>query len=160
MTPPGEVMRAALPVSMRLESYTSLSLVNGWEERLVDESELSRDEKEIVGVFRERGEICMAEVEKLLRRKDVYVAVRALLEKEIIGIKESVDDLFKPKIERWVRWKQKFASEELDGILDSLKRARTQYKMLCDWVYYSDEHRVEGVPRTEFIQKIVVQPRP
>ncbi len=34
---------------------------------------------------------------KLLRRKDVYVAVRALLEKEIIGIKESVDDLFKPK---------------------------------------------------------------
>ena len=44
--------------------------------------------------------------------------------------------------------------EELDGILDSLKRARTQYKMLCDWVYYSDEHRVEGVPRTEFIQKI------
>ena len=92
-----------------LGDYTSLSLVNGWEERLVDESELSRDEKEIVGVFRERGEICMAEVEKLLRRKDVYVAVRALLEKEIIGIKESVDDLFKPKIERLVRWKQKFA---------------------------------------------------
>ena len=154
MTPPGEVMRAALPVSMRLESYTSLSLVNGWEERLVDESELSRDEKEIVGVFRERGEICMAEVEKLLKRKDVYVAVRALLEKEIIGIKESVDDLFKPKIERLVRWKRKFTSEELDEILDSLKRARAQYKMLCDWVYYSDEHRIEGVPRTEFIQKI------
>ena len=83
------------------------------------------------------------------------VAVRALLEKEIIGIKESVDDLFKPKIERWVRWKQKFASEELDGILDSLKRARTQYKMLCDWVYYSDEHRVEGLPRTEFIQIVL-----
>ena len=61
---------------------------------------------------------------KTLGRKDVYVAVRALLEKEIIGIKESVDDLFKPKIERLVRWKQKFASEELDGILDSLKRAR------------------------------------
>lgn len=53
-----------------------------------------------------------------------------------------------------MRWKRKFTSEELDGILDSLKRARAQYKMLCDWVYYSDEHRVEGVPRTEFIQKI------
>ena len=154
MTPPGEVTRAALPVSMRLESYTSLSLVNGWEEKLADESELSREEREIIGVFRERGEMCMAEVEKLLKRKDVYVAVRALLEKEIIGIKESVDDLFKPKVERLVRWKRTFSSEELDGILDGLKRAKAQYKMLCDWVYYSDEHQVECLPRTEFVQKI------
>ena len=87
----------------KLEEVGSLSLFNNIEMplvpvlaqmqfngMLVDESELSREEKEIMGVFRERGEICMAEVEKLLRRKDVYVAVRALLEKEIIGIKESM----------------------------------------------------------------------
>ncbi len=65
--------------------------------------------------------------------------------KKLSESRESVDDLFKPKIERLVRWKRKFTSEELDEILDSLKRARAQYKMLCDWVYYSDEHRSRGV---------------
>ena len=154
MTPPGEVTRAALPVAMRLESYTSLSLSGGWEERLSDVPELSPEEREIVKVFQERGEICMAEVEKLLKRKDVYVAVRALLEKEIIGIKESVDDLFKPKFERWVGWKREFTDGELENVLDSLKRAKAQYKMLCDWIYYSHEHQVESLSKVEFMQKI------
>ena len=107
-----------------------------------------------MALSRERSEIRIAALAKLLRRKDLYVAVRTLLEKEIVGIKESVDDLFKPKIERLVRWKRKFSNEELDKVLDGLKRARAQYKMLCDWVYYSDEHQVGCLPRTEFIQKI------
>ncbi len=59
---------------------------------LADESELSQDEKEIVGVFRERGEICMAEVEKLLRRKRSLCCCSSLIGKKIIGIKESVDE--------------------------------------------------------------------
>ena len=134
MTPPGEVMRAALPVRLRLESYTSLCLAKGWEEKLSEEYKLSQEEWEIIGVFRERGEICMVEAERLLRKKDIYVAIRTLLEKGVIGIKESVDDLFKPKIEKFVGWKRKFSNEELIVLLDSVKRAKVQYKMLCDWI--------------------------
>ncbi len=154
MTPPGEVMRAALPVRLRLESYTSLCLAKGWEEKLSEEYKLSQEEWEIIGVFRERGEICMVEAERLLRKKDIYVAIRTLLEKGVIGIKESVDDLFKPKIEKFVGWKRKFSNEELIVLLDSVKRAKVQYKMLCDWIYYCAEHQVEQLPKTEFAQKI------
>ena len=100
MAPPGEVTRAALPVAMRLESYTSLCLAADWQEDGTGGVELSLMEREVIGVFRQNGEICMAEVEKLLRRKDVYVAVRSLLEQGIIQVKESVDDLFKCKLER------------------------------------------------------------
>ena len=53
MTPPGEVTRAALPVAMRLESYTSLSLSGGWEERLSDVPELFPEVRWIVMVLRE-----------------------------------------------------------------------------------------------------------
>lgn len=150
MAPPGEVTRAALPVAMRLESYTSLCLAADWQEDGTGGVELSPMEREVIGVFRQNGEICMAEVEKLLRRKDVYVAVRSLLEQGIIQVKESVDDLFKPKLERLVRWARVFSGEELGEIMDSLKRAKAQQKMLCDWIMYCDEHHTDSLPKTEF----------
>ena len=150
MAPPGEVTRAALPVAMRLESYTSLCLAADWQEDGTGGVELSLMEREVIGVFRQNGEICMAEVEKLLRRKDVYVAVRSLLEQGIIQVKESVDDLFKPKLERLVRWARVFSGEELGKIIDSLKRAKAQQKMLCDWIMYCDEHHTDSLPKAEF----------
>ncbi|WP_099292033.1 primosomal protein N' [Butyricimonas sp. Marseille-P3923] len=150
MAPPGEVTRAALPVAMRLESYTSLCLAADWQEDGTGGVELSPMEREVIGVFRQNGEICMAEVEKLLRRKDVYVAVRSLLEQGIIQVKESVDDLFKPKLERLVCWARAFSGEELGEIMDSLKRAKAQQKMLCDWIMYCDEHHTDSLPKAEF----------
>ncbi len=153
MTPPGEVVRAALPIAMRLEGYTSLRLTEDWEEKLQG-CELMGEEREIINVFQERGKICMAEVEKFLKKKGVDFAIRNLLKKGVLEINESVDDLFKPKVERWVRWKRKFSDEELEEILDSLKRARVQYKMLCNWIYYCDEHRIDRLPKSEFLQRI------
>ena len=150
MAPPGEVTRAALPVAMRLESYTSLCLAADWQEDGTGGVELSPMEREVIGVFRQNGEICMAEVEKLLRRKDVYVAVRSLLEQGIIQVKESVDDLLKPKLERVVRWARALSGEELGDIMDSLKRAKAQQKMLCDWIMYCDEHHTDSLPKAEF----------
>ena len=154
MAPPGEVTRAALPVAMRLESYTSLCLSGEWKEGEVEAGEWSRGEREVIEVFRQNGEICMAEVEKLLRKKDVYVAVRSLLEQGVIQVKESVDDLFKPKLERLVRWAREFSNEELGEIMDALKRAKAQQKMLCDWIMYCDENHVDSLPRAEFSRLI------
>ncbi|WP_065220461.1 MULTISPECIES: replication restart helicase PriA [Butyricimonas] len=154
MAPPGEVTRAALPVAMRLESYTSLCLSGEWKEGGFEAGEWSPAEREVLGVFRQNGEICMAEVEKLLRKKDVYVAVRSLLERGVIQVKESVDDLFKPKLERLVRWAREFSNEELGKIMDELKRARAQQKMLCDWIIYCDENHADSLPRAEFARLI------
>lgn len=154
MAPPGEVTRAALPVAMRLESYTSLCLSGEWKEEEVEAGEWSPAEREVIEVFRQNGEICMAEVEKLLRKKDVYVAVRSLLEQGVIQVKESVDDLFKPKLERLVRWAREFSNEELGEIMDTLKRAKAQQKMLCDWIMYCDENHTDSLPRAEFARLI------
>ena len=154
MAPPGEVTRAALPVAMRLESYTSLCLSGEWKEGGFETGEWSPAEREVLGVFRQNGEICMAEVEKLLRKKDVYVAVRSLLERGVIHVKESVDDLFKPKLERLVRWAREFSNEELGEIMDELKRAKAQQKMLCDWIIYCDENHADSLPRAEFARLI------
>lgn len=143
-----------MPVAMRLESYTSLCLSGEWKEGEFEVSEWSPAEREVIEVFRQNGEICMAEVEKLLRKKDVYVAVRSLLEQGVIQVKESVDDLFKPKLERLVRWAREFSNEELGEIMDALKRAKAQQKMLCDWIMYCDENHVDSLPRAEFSRLI------
>lgn len=154
MAPPGEVTRAALPVAMRLESYTSLCLASEWKESDANADEWSAVERQVIDVFRQNGEICMAEVEKLLRRKDLYVAVRSLLEQGVIQVKESVDDLFKPKLERIVRWARAFTEEELSGFVDALKRAKAQQKMLCDWITYSDENGADALPKADFSRVI------
>lgn len=154
MAPPGEVTRAALPVAMRLESCTSLCLSGTWDEGEVEAGAWSPAEREVIGVFRQNGEMCMAEVEKLLRKKDVYVAVRSLLERGVVQVKESVDDLFKPKVERLVRWAREFSNEELGEIMDELKRAKAQQKMLCNWIIYCDEHHADALPKAEFARLI------
>lgn len=154
MAPPGEVTRAALPVAMRLESYTSLCLASEWKERDANADEWSAVERQVIDAFRQNGEICMAEVEKLLRRKDLYVAVRSLLEQGVIQVKESVDDLFKPKLERIVRWAREFTGEELGGFMDALKRAKAQQKMLCDWITYCDENGADALPKADFSRVI------
>lgn len=130
MATPGEVLKAALPVAFRLESFTSITRTT--EE--VDYVGLTTNEK-ILLQFLQPGEyVSLKEAEKYLKIKNGLPLVRNLLARNYIQVKETVDDLFREKTVRIVTWAETYTEEKLGVLLESLKRAPAQYALLCRWI--------------------------
>lgn len=130
MATPGEVLRAALPVVFRLESYTSVTLSG----RETEGDGLNGHEQALLRFLKPGQHAALREIEKYLGLKNVMGIVRSLLNKGYVQIKENIDDVFREKTEKWVRGTRAYDEEELTALLDSLKRAPVQYRMLCSWI--------------------------
>lgn len=144
MTTPGEVLRAALPVIFRLESYTSVML-SGQE---IDSEDLTAHEQSLLRFLKPGQHAALREMEKYLGLKNVMGVVRSLLDKGYVQIREHIDEGFREKTEKWVRWERTYGEGELTVLLDSLKRAPVQYRMLCCWI----ENGGREMERQRFLQ--------
>lgn len=141
MAMPGEVMKAALPIAFRLESFTAITR----SEALPEEAVLSPHEKAVVNFLNPGEYVSLKEVEKYLKIRNGMPLMRSLLAKGYIKVKETVDELFREKTQRIVRWTRSFGEEELNGILDKLKRAPAQYDMLCRWIEQGKAEREKSL---------------
>lgn len=141
----GEVMKAALPVAFRLESFTAL--VRTMEE--VDDAVLTEQERLLFRFLRPGESVALKEAEKCLKLKRSLSVVRSLLDRGYIQVKETVGDMYREKTERYVAWGGDFSDEQLHRILDGLKRAPVQYMMLCRWIEWGKEEMLRG----DFLEK-------
>lgn len=130
MATPGEIMKAALPVVFRLESFTSITRAEGD----VDFESLTVNEQTLLNFLQPGEYVSLRDAEKALKIRNGMHVVKSLLSKKYIRVKETVDDLFREKTEHIICWYRRFTEEELNRVLDALKRAPAQYKMLCRWI--------------------------
>lgn len=130
MATPGEIMKAALPVVFRLESFTSITRAEGD----VDFESLTVNEQTLLNFLQPGEYVSLRDAEKALKIRNGMHVVKSLLSKKYIRVKETVDDLFREKTEHIICWYRWFTEEELNRVLDALKRAPAQYKMLCRWI--------------------------
>lgn len=130
MATPGDVLRAALPVVFRLESFTCITL----SEKEIDYGELTFNEQAVLGFLQAGQYTSVKEIEGFLHIKNATGLVKSLLSKGYVQMKETIDEVFREKTERVVKWSRFIAESEMGKILDSLKRAPVQYKMLCKWI--------------------------
>ena len=141
---PGEVTRAALPVAMRLESRTCFTPVDP----LPQGEELDEEEGRVWRVLRPGEYLSIAEIEKLLGRRDPLPAIQSLLARSLVTVKERVDDLFKPRRERVVCWGRAFSEEELHAWLDRLPAM--QQALLCRWIDHVTREGVDSMRVDDF----------
>lgn len=87
-----------------------------------------------------------------MKIKNGMGVVKSLLAKHYVQVKETVDDFFREKTETMVCWAREFSEEELNKLLDELKRAPAQYKLLCHWIerQYSELKRTDLLHETGF----------
>lgn len=130
MATPGEVMRAALPVMFRLESFTSITRT----EKEVDYRELNSHEQALLAFLRPGEHVALRDVEKYLKIKNALGIVKGLLLREYVQVEEKVDEAFKERRMQIVVPVRKFTEEEWGNLLDGLKRAPVQYRTLCRWL--------------------------
>lgn len=145
MATPGEVMKAALPVVFRLESFTAITRT----EEEVDYGSLSTSERILLEFLRPGEYVALKDAEKYLKLRSGIGMVKRLLAKKYIRVKETVDELFREKTECVVKWAGEFTEEQQVRFLDSLKRATAQHKLLCRWI----EGRREEWERSDFLNE-------
>ncbi len=120
----GDVMRAAMPRSLMLESETII-LKN--ENTAYEDDDLDDKEFLILEALENRNAIKIHEVMDILERKTVLPILRAMLEKQLVILQEEVYNTYKPKLQKYVYLHPDYSNQEsLKELLDGLTRSEKQ----------------------------------
>ena len=132
----GEVMRAAIPGALLLESET---IILKRDDTAIAEAELNDAEFQIHEALQHRQRLKVQDVANLLERKRVLPVLHGLMAKGIIDLKETLSEKYRPKWVKYVRITSEHASDEaLEKVLDTLNRAPKQRELLLAYYQQRD----------------------
>ncbi|MEM6398549.1 MAG: primosomal protein N' [Bacteroidota bacterium] len=128
----GEVMQAALPANLKLSSETVVTLGPLYDPTATD---LADKEYMIVEALSIQQELSLKDVQDILQIKSVYSVIRSLLDQKIIFLKEDLQERFKARTERCVRFTPEFQTEEQQvAAFDLCKRSEKQTAILLEYL--------------------------
>ena len=159
MCTPGEVMRAALPSGLKLESETVVTLCPG--ETSV--AALTDKERQVLAHLSDGRGCSVQELEKLASAKHLLPLVRQLISKGMLSVRESLATKYRPKMEVYVRLANGCRDEKtIHEWLDQLKKAPKQQALLTVYLELSkysealtlqNPSLVSEVSRAELLRK-------
>lgn len=148
----GEVMLAALPSALRLESE---SKVTRNPEFTGDASALTDHEYLVYEALEFKGELTLKEVSKILSLKYVLPVVRSLVNKSVLLVHEDVEEKVKP---RYIDVISLNEAEYSEGVLGELmntleKKAPKQLDIVLTYLHLSKELQEERISKSLLIKK-------
>lgn len=124
----GDVYRGAMPSAFLLESETVL---NFKKETVIEASELTDDEYLIYEALQHQSSIKLQEAAAILNKKRVFPVVQKLLQKEVVQLHEEVQEIYKPKLVKYIRLAEEYThNEQLMGMLELLKSSKQKDAVL------------------------------
>ena len=129
----GEVMQAALPSALKLNSESKVALSPDFQ---LDSIALNDYEYLIVEALQVQPKIAISEVSKIIGFKKVMPLIRTMMEKGILVMEEELNEKYKARYERFVRLAGIYRDETmLQELMDQLtKRAYKQLEMLLAYL--------------------------
>lgn len=136
MAPIGDVMNAALPSAMKLESESKLKwnpLAEGMEDIV-----LSQKEEILLYALKNHksGEISLADASDVLNIKNTFPVIRSLFDKGLILINEEIKDRYKPKTRTQLTLNPEYETDglKLKELFETLeKKAQKQMDVLLQF---------------------------
>lgn len=127
----GEVMKAALPAGLKLESETKIRAI----EDFTGEASLDDLQNTALRFIRNNPGSTLNDLGSLLKRKNSLPLVKTLMESGAVNLEEKVTQPYKPKTITVLSLNTKFDSEDaLRDKIDSLKRAPSQEKVFLTYL--------------------------
>ncbi|MDR1198115.1 MAG: primosomal protein N' [Prevotellaceae bacterium] len=128
----GEVMNAALPSRLKLQSKTHFSA-------LICNVDITAREAELYSIIEKEEKVTLQQLIKRSARKAIIPTLKTMLEKEIICVDEDIEAKYKPKTKTVVKLSKTIKNEdELNIRINSLKKARMQEKLLLYYLSLSE----------------------
>lgn len=123
----GEVMRAALPSALILESETLIMA----SEASVNDLELKDDEFLIYEALQHQSSLKVKDAAAIVDKKNVLPVLKRLIEKNAIALQEEIHEKYSPKMVRYVKLNEVYGSDtSLEALLEDLKRAPKQVQVI------------------------------
>jgi primosomal protein N' (replication factor Y) (superfamily II helicase) len=125
----GEVMAAALPSHLKLTSETQLVRNVAFGD---DFSELDQQEYKLAEALTMQPFITIGDARKILNIKTVVPVIQRLLHKGVLFLREDLQEKFKPRTVRAVRYAAPYATDAnlLKATFDELAKSPAQEKLL------------------------------
>lgn len=118
----GDVFRGALPSAFILESETTIS---SQKDSTIAITDLSDDEYLVYEALQQQSSLKVQDVISILNKKNIFPVVQKLLQKNILTLQEEIQEEYKPKLVRYIRLHDDYATESnLIALFDSLRGAK------------------------------------
>jgi primosomal protein N' (replication factor Y) len=151
----GEVMKAALPSGLKLESQTDISINSEWIE---DENEkLTPTESSVFEFISSQKKASIQQINSLTKRMNAYPVIKSLLQKGAVSVEETVTESYRPKTVAHIKLSAALCdAEALEKATEQLKRAQKQLDLLLliiDELHFFSSNRKPFIPKKELLQK-------
>ncbi|WP_020569598.1 replication restart helicase PriA [Neolewinella persica] len=131
----GEVMNAGLPSHLKLTSETTITLGPLFSD---DATQLDDQEYMIVEALTLQQELTLKDVRDILQKKTVYPVIRRLLDRHILFLKEELQERYKPKVVKCVRFSPAYQTEpERIAAFELVSRSEHQTAVLLEYLQVS-----------------------
>lgn len=133
MCTPGEVMKAALPAGLKLESETRYSLVKNdfTPENVNDEEYL------LLEAIQNNGSIDINDAQQILQKKQIQKHLKSLVEKGLIEDFKEIEKRYKPKQVPYIKLHPNFEEGSLDQAFSLVEKAAKQTDVLMGFLHKS-----------------------
>lgn len=129
----GEVMKAAIPTGLKLESESVVTLNPEFDSE--DGLKLTERQSMIVAALQHSGKSSLSEIEKTLGIKNVAAHVNALLAAGVVRVDEKIVEKYRPKTVAKVRMLcDRQNQERLHEFFDMTSRSRQQQALLLAYL--------------------------
>ncbi|MCF8361477.1 MAG: primosomal protein N' [Prolixibacteraceae bacterium] len=123
----GEVMKAALPSGLKLDSHTSVLINSEWEQ----EEELTPTEEYVYQFIAFQKKTNLREINSTTKRANAYPVIKSLLQKGAVIVEEELQKKVRPKTVPYVGINKALKDEEkMEEVFSRLKRAKKQLNLL------------------------------
>lgn len=159
----GDVYRGAMSSALLLESET---IISQKQSVVVDESLLSDEEFLIYQALQQQSSLRIQDITAILNKKNIFPVVQKLIDKNILVLQEEVQELYKPKLVRYVRLHSQYDSNSgLSELLETLKSASKQREIVLTYFQLnavekkpiSVKQLVEAADSTSSIVKALIE---
>ncbi len=156
----GDVYKAALPSGLKLESETSLTINNDYEEDV--DNRLTEREAVLLQTLAGQGRLTVQELEKATGLRNTLPVLRRLVEREAVFVTEWMRVNYKPKTEVCVRLTFEQGNHEaLRAAFDLVGRAKQQEVLLLSFLdlsHFMQKGCYVEVSRSELLARADVSP--
>ncbi len=143
----GEVMKAALPSGLKLESESYLVLME--EESTND---LTTRELLILDLLKEKGEIKLSDLAKMASLKSVLPLVKSLLQKNKVQVREDIGKGYTPKKQSYIRLSPRYNDPIYrKQLFDDLEKKPNQLTLIIHYLQLMKT--MKEVSKVELLQK-------
>ncbi len=151
----GEVMKAALPSGLKLESESYLSLnpdtFSDFEINVGDT--LSSNEWQIIDLLKSKPSIRLSDVTKLIPLKSALSTIKFLIKKNIVFVSEELKKGYIPKKKTYIQWSSTFEDPQIrEKLFQDLEKKPNHLHLLLSFIHLRKKNSEDTVSKSQLLE--------